>query len=171
MKRRLYMPRWWPTWFAVGVLRLLEPLPFPVLVWLGRRLGGLVARLPLPYGRVVKTNLELCFPELTPRERRRMAIEHFRSARISIFETAISWWSSDERILKLTTLEGEEHLRAALERGNGVIILSSHFTMMEIMGRVINLRRKTSFLYRPSGNAVIEHMLKQQRDRHSAGAI
>jgi KDO2-lipid IV(A) lauroyltransferase len=167
--RSLYAPKWWPTWIAIGILRVLEPLPFPVLVWLGRRLGGLVARLPLPYTRIVKVNLDLCFPDLTPRERRRIAVEHFRSAGISIFETAMSWWSPLSRIRKLTTLEGAEHLDAALARGNGVIILSSHFTMMEIMGRVLNERTPTSFLYRPSGNAVIEHFLKAQRDRHTAG--
>ena len=37
----MFHPRYWPTWLALGILRLFEPLPFPLLVWLGRRLGDL----------------------------------------------------------------------------------------------------------------------------------
>ena len=53
------------------MLRLFEPLPFPFLVWLGRRVGGLIARLPLAFVRIARRNLELCLPELPSHERER----------------------------------------------------------------------------------------------------
>ncbi len=40
-------PRYWPTWLALGMLRVFEPLPFPLLVWLGRSIGELMRALPL----------------------------------------------------------------------------------------------------------------------------
>ena len=36
---------------------------------LGRRLGGVLGRLPLNFVRIAQRNLELCFPEKTPAER------------------------------------------------------------------------------------------------------
>src|SRR5690606_27706555 len=102
---------------------------------LGRRLGGLLCRLPLPFVRIARRNLELCLPERSPEEREHLLREHFRSLAIGLFETAMSWWSSDRRILKLTQLEGKEHLEAALACGRGAILLSAHFTTLEIGAR------------------------------------
>jgi len=54
-------PRYWPTWLALGVLRVFEPLPFPLLVWLGRRVGGVTigGRAPL---RIQVRRLHLMLP-------------------------------------------------------------------------------------------------------------
>ena len=117
----LLHPRYWPTWIALGVLRVFEPLPYPLLVSLGRAIGTLLIHLPLPFVRIARRNIELCLPERTKEERERILREHFRSVGIGIFETAIAWWSSDERIRKLTHLDGEEHLEAALARMAGAV--------------------------------------------------
>ena len=52
-------PRYWPTWLALGILRVFEPLPFPLLVWLGRRIGEVIVRLPLGFVRIARRNLEI----------------------------------------------------------------------------------------------------------------
>lgn len=167
----ILQPRYWPTWIALGVLRVFEPLPFPLLVWLGRCVGGLAARLPLSFVHIARRNLELCLPERSPQEREQLLREHFRSVGIGIFETAISWWSSDERIRKLTRLEGEEHLKAALARGRGAILLSAHFTTLEIGARALCARLVTNIMYRPTRNRVLENFLMRNRGRQAKRAI
>jgi KDO2-lipid IV(A) lauroyltransferase len=167
----LLHPRYWPTWLALGILRVFEPLPFPLLVWLGRRIGEVLARLPLRFVRIARRNLELCLPERSVPERQQLLLEHFRSVGIGIFETAISWWSSDERIRRLTRLEGEEHLHAALARGNGAILLSAHFTTLEIGARALCARTPTSIMYRPTRNLVLERFLMRNRGRQAKRAI
>ena len=102
-------------------------------------------------------------PELPAAEREAILREHFRSVGIGIFETAISWWSSDARIRKLTRLEGEEHLQAALARGRGAILLSAHFTTLEIGARALCARVAASIMYRPTSNAVLERFLMRNR--------
>ena len=171
MNYALLKPRYWPTWIALGALRLFEPLPFGVLVWLGRRGGGVLARLPLPFVRIARRNLELCLPDLPLAERQAILLEHFRSVGIGLFETAMSWWSSDERIRELTVLEGEEHLQAALALGRGVILLSAHFTTLEVGARAAASRMPLSVMYRPTGNPVLERFLKRNRSRHAKRAI
>lgn len=171
MKAELLHPRYWPTWLALGTLRLFEPLPYPVLVWLGRRLGGVLARLPLNFVRIARRNLELCFPGQPAVEREQVLREHFRSVGIGLFETAMSWWSSDARIRKLTLLEGQHHLQAALELGKGAILLSAHFTTLEIGARALTARLPTSIMYRPTSNPVLERFLSRNRSKHAKRAI
>lgn len=168
---RLLAPRYWGTWLGLGILRLFEPLPFAFLVWLGRLLGGLLVRLPLGFVRIARRNLELCFPEKSLAEREQILCAHFRSLGIGLFETAISWWSSGERMIRLTTLEGEAHLRAALARGKGAILLSAHFTTLEMGAAAICARIPTSIMYRPTSNLVLESFLKRHRTKKSKRAI
>jgi KDO2-lipid IV(A) lauroyltransferase len=167
----LLHPRYWPTWLALGTLRMFEPLPYPLLVWLGRRIGGLLARLPLRFVRIARRNLELCFPQMLVSQREQILREHFRSIGIGMFETAMSWWSPDERIRRLARIEGEEHLRAALERGRGAILLSAHFTTLEIGARALCVRIPTSIMYRPTKNLVLERFLMRNRGKQAKRAI
>jgi Kdo2-lipid IVA lauroyltransferase/acyltransferase len=167
----LLAPRYWPTWLALGVLRLFEPLPFAVLLGLGRALGSLLRLLPLRFVRIARRNLELCFPELSESERERILARHFRSVGIALFETAVTWWSSDERIRNLTQIDGLEHLDRALGAGKGAIVLSAHFTTLEIGARAICARRPTNIMYRPSRNAVLARFLLSERSRHAKRAI
>jgi KDO2-lipid IV(A) lauroyltransferase len=164
-------PRYWLTWIGLSALRVLEPLPYRVLYWLGCLLGLIVYWLPISFRPIARRNIELCLPELSADERQRLLRAHFRSLGIGLFETAISWWSSDERIRKLVTLEGEEHLQAALALGKGAILLSAHFTTLEIGARTICVRMPTNIMYRPTSNLVLERFLMKNRGRQAKRAI
>jgi len=155
----------------LAALRLVSLLPLPVLRVLARIIGGLLARLPLRFVRVARRNLELCLPELPVPRRRHILHGHFRSLVMGAFETGLSWWASDRRILELTRVEGEEHLRAALERGHGAILLSAHFTTLEIGARAMSAHVPLNIMYRPTRNPVLEHFLKRMRARRAKRAI
>lgn len=167
----LLHPRYWLTWLALGSLRVLEPLPYRVLMALGGAIGSVLSILPLGFVSIARRNLELCFPEKSAAEREAILRAHFRSLAKGLFETAMSWWSSDARILKLVTLEGEEHLNAALARGKGAILLSAHFTTLEIGGRCLTARAPTNIMYRPTRNRVLERFLARNRSHHAKRAI
>jgi Kdo2-lipid IVA lauroyltransferase/acyltransferase len=167
----LLKPKYWPTWLGLGLLRLFEPLPFPVLLALGNAAGTLLAILPLSFVRIARRNLELCFPAMSADERERILREHFRSVGIGLFETAMSWWSPDARIRKLSELVGQEHLDAALACGRGVILLSAHFTTLEIGARSLTARGPTNIMYRPTSNIVLERFLAKNRSKHAKRAI
>ena len=168
---QLLHPRYWSTWLALGVLRVFEPLPFAVLVALGSAIGTLLSILPLSFVRIARRNLELCFPQESVATRKRILREHFRSVGIGMFETAISWWSSDERIRRLSTVDGYENLEAALARGRGAILLSAHFTTLEIGARSLSVRQPTNIMYRPTSNLVLERFLSSNRSKHTKRAI
>jgi KDO2-lipid IV(A) lauroyltransferase len=166
-----FSPRYWPTWAALGVLRLFEPLPYGLQAWLGRMLGRLLFLLPTGFKRIARRNIELCHPQMDAAGRNRLLARHFESLGLGLFETGITWWSPDSRLIAMTDVEGLEHLDAALAAGKGAILLSAHFTTLEIGARAICARRPTSIMYRPTKNAVLERFLKDNRGRHAKRAI
>src|SRR5205085_711723 len=75
----LLAPQHWPTWLGLGLFRLIEPLPYPFLMAIGRRVGAIARRLPLHFARVARANLELTMPTLAREERERLLDLHFAS--------------------------------------------------------------------------------------------
>ena len=65
--RAFLHPRYWLTWFGVGVLWLLVQLPYPVLCFLGTRTGTLARPFLKRRESIARKNLELCFPNLSLR--------------------------------------------------------------------------------------------------------
>src|SRR4030065_2412943 len=75
---RCLHPRYWPTWFGLGLMRLLSWMPLPLLALLGHGLGLLLYVLHAKRRHIVQVNLQLCFPDMSPRERGRLGPRHFR---------------------------------------------------------------------------------------------
>jgi KDO2-lipid IV(A) lauroyltransferase len=167
----LLSPQYWPTWLGLGVLRLFEPLPFSVLMAIGRVLGALFRRLPLNFVRIARTNIRLCLPALSEQEQEQLLKRHFESLGIALMETAMAWWSSDERIRSLTQMEGMEHIEQASKQGRGVLLLSAHFTTLEIGARAICARLPGNIMYRPASNPVMGFFLARNRSRRAKRAI
>jgi Kdo2-lipid IVA lauroyltransferase/acyltransferase len=159
------------AWLAAGLLWGVTRLPFVWQLAIGRMLGRVSLALAKDRRGIALTNLALCFPELTEGERRRLLEAHFASLGIGLVETALSWWGSDRRLRKLATLTGLEHLQAALRQGRGAILLSAHFTTLEIGGRLLSLHAPFHVLYRSHKNPVIETLQRRARRRRFEKAI
>jgi len=171
MRLRLWAPRHWLMWAGLGVLRLVALLPYGALIRLGRPLGALLRRLPLSFARTARRNLELCLPELSAAQREALLREHFTSLGIALLEIPFAWWSTPERLAKITRFEGVEHLKAAQARGRGVILLTAHFTSLEMAGRSLLALAPVSFLYRPTKNEVVAYALRRFRTARGGHAI
>jgi KDO2-lipid IV(A) lauroyltransferase len=164
-------PRYWPTWLALGLMRLLVLLPYPAILAAGRTLGRLARRLPLPYVRIARRNIELCLPELDARAREALLDRHFQSLGIGALESAMTWWGDDAKITALSKVEGLEHLEAALARGHGAIVLLAHFTTLQIGARILNVRIPINVLYRPTRNELLAAVSGGSFHRNARKAI
>jgi KDO2-lipid IV(A) lauroyltransferase len=146
-------------------------LPYRVMPIVGRVLGKLAQHLPLKWAHTARRNIELCLPRLSPQEREELVRRHFASLGMGVCESAMCWWSSDERIRLLSRVEGCEHLDRALRRGRGVILLTAHFTTLEIGARILNAMRPICALYRPLKNPVLAAAADRWRTQRARGAI
>jgi KDO2-lipid IV(A) lauroyltransferase len=155
-------PRYWLTWFGLGVLRGIERLPFAAQLRLATGLGYLIRRLPLAYVRIAERNIALCLPQLSPAERGKLLERHCGSLGMGLCETATTWWSSDARVGRLATVEGLEHLA----KGRGAILIGGHFTTIEIATRILGTVVPMNVVYRPTKNALLSHVMHASFCRH-----
>ncbi|HVK57049.1 MAG TPA: lipid A biosynthesis acyltransferase [Burkholderiales bacterium] len=149
------------TRLALGLLWLLHFLPRPVIAHLGEALGGLLYHFGR--GRVTKTNLKLCFPELSDLERETLAKKHFRSLGRSVLEQSILWYGSDEQVIDMVKLVDRENLDRLA--GKPVILLSPHFVGLDFGGARIGSQYRVCSMYSQQKNKVLNDMLLKTRMR------
>jgi Kdo2-lipid IVA lauroyltransferase/acyltransferase len=171
MRLRLLSPHYWPTWAGMLVLRLLAGLPYRALLSVGAALGCAMRHLPLRFIRIARRNIELCLPELSAPERQQLLDRHFRSLGIALLEAPLAWWRCAQDIDRIVKVEGREHIDAALALGKGVILLTAHFTPMDMGGRILARVVPLNIMYRPSKNAVLAWFLGRCRSRHGGTSI
>jgi len=149
----------------MSVLRLVCALPHALSMGIGRLIGRITHAAGGSRRAIVRRNIELCFPELSPAQRNALAKAHFVALGMSVIEMGLGRWGSDEQHLKLGKLEGIEHLNTAIDAGKGVILLSAHFTTLEIMGRVLALSCPPfDAVYRKNRSEFITELLRTGRE-------
>jgi KDO2-lipid IV(A) lauroyltransferase len=171
MEPRFAAPRYWATWLLLGVLRTAAALPFAAQLAVGRALGATVRVLPIRWVSIARRNLEICFPELDAAGRERLLKQHFAALGIGMVEAATTWWTDDRQITARSQVEGLALLDEALAEGRGVIVLTAHFTTIEIGARILNARRPIHVVYRPLGNDLLAAVSGRHFGRRSRGAI
>lgn len=161
-------PRNWPVWLVLGLMRLLHLLPIRAQLAFGEALGRVLGRLAPSRRRIVLANLAVAFPALDAAARERMADSHFAALGRGVFEAAIAWWSSDARLRDLGEVQGVEHLRAAQAGGVGALLLTGHFTTLELGARLLCLAGVDFHaMYRPYESGLMDYFMHRWRERRS----
>jgi KDO2-lipid IV(A) lauroyltransferase len=146
----------------VLMMWLMHFLPLPVLGRLGEAVGSLMFAAIPKRRRIALANLRLCMPELSERERTKLAHRHFQAYARSIFERSLLWWASPARVSRLIRIEPAVP-QAAMESGP-TILLCPHFVCLDVAGvasRVIPV----STIYVPQKNKVFDDLLRRGRER------
>ena len=155
------------TRIAIFVLWLLHWLPLPVLAFLGRGLGRLLPVLIPKRRHVVRTNLRLCFPEMSEAQREALADEHFALLGRSLLERSLLWWASEKRLRRISRVEGVHNMSPDGERlgKQPLILLVPHFLGLDISGTTLALYMDSVSMYSQQKNAAIDALLYHGRSR------
>ena len=139
-RRPLYhfwAPRYWPIWLGVGLLRLSCWLPFKWQIGIGKSIGRLAHRFAVTRRAITRRNIELCFPEFSVAERNQLALQHFEALGASLMEMALGRWAAEKKLLGMTRIEGAQHIQQTLDEGYGVMLISAHFTALDVAGHAL----------------------------------
>ena len=164
--------RYWPTWLGLGLLRLVCWLPHRLALAVGRVIGRAGYSIAGKRRAIVRRNLELCFPQMSDEDRDSLVRRHFEALGMSLIEMGLGRWASDQHLSAMTELVGSENLQHALEGGKGVILLSAHFTTLELSGRVLKINAPPyDAVYRKNRSPFITEILLTGRERSVENTI
>lgn len=153
----------WRVLFAMA--RALARLPYRWQMRIAHLLSWPLALLAGKRRAIVAANIALCFPELDGQAQARLVARNLRSTAVSLFETSMAWFAPGAVTAGIVEASGIEHLEKALAAGKGALCLYSHFTMIELGGRLLSeaLGRPMHQMVRRHNNPAIEAVIDQGR--------
>lgn len=143
----------------------LSLLPHGIQLAIGRGIGALFYRIGGSRKKVAMRNIELCFPEKSAAEQEALVKDNFANTGIAMMEMGMGWFWPNWRMKKYVQFEGEELIKQAQNDGKGVLILTMHFTPLEMCCRVFGMVHPAVAFYRPHNNKVMEFFQYRGRAR------
>lgn len=166
--RALLAPRYWLSWLVVGLWYLLAQTPYIFQVGLARVLYRLL-KLNKKRLNIARVNIDFCFPHLSRQERCALLEQNLFSTAMALFETGIAWFWPKWRLRRLYTIKGVEHLQAAQQSGQGALLLSMHFTHLDLGSAMLGQHVSYDGLYSPHKNLVYDFLQRTGRERYCPG--
>jgi len=152
---------------------VLAHLPSGFGLWVGRRLGDL-AYWTIPGRRAVaRQNLTLAFGrERTEGELERLCRQSFQHLGMTMVEICAFLFARRPSFLSRVRVEGLEHLKSAMARGRGALLLSAHFGNWELLSPAHVLSGfPLSVVVRPQDSPFLERLVARFRERSGVQLI
>lgn len=163
--RQFLHPRYWLIWAGILLLWLISLLPLPVTAFLGRGLGVFLKRIAGRRSHIVRTNLELCFPDLDSNQIEQLMKEHFKALGQAALTIGINMFASQRRLQRLVTMRDRHYFDQQIGADKPVILLAPHFVAMEIAGLVLAPERHMLSMYQTIRNPLIDYLVRRGRSR------
>lgn len=165
-------PKYWLLWFTVGLLRLSVFLPLTITHSFGTILGKLFYYLAPSRRHAAQVNIKQAFPHYTQKEINALNKKSFKSLGISFFEMGAAWFASDNTLKKRCQIEGIEHLNKAIADNKPIILLTGHFTTLEIGSRLISFYCDNfSGVYKKARNPLFNKIMVRGRSKYCKGGL
>ncbi|MBG2712181.1 LpxL/LpxP family Kdo(2)-lipid IV(A) lauroyl/palmitoleoyl acyltransferasee [Proteus mirabilis] len=155
-KKSFLQPKYWLTWFGIGLLYILVLLPYPVIYWLGTRLGRFSKVFLKKRVQIAERNLELCFPQMPKSEREALVNKNFESVGMGLFETGMAWFWPEWRVKRCFKVSGLENIQKVKDSGQGILLIGIHFLTLELGARIFGIYNPGVGVYRPNDNPVMD---------------
>ncbi|GAB3482180.1 lysophospholipid acyltransferase family protein [Marinomonas epiphytica] len=163
--RHFLAPKHWPSWLFMGIAYLLSFLPWQALQGLGKWLGRILYLLAPRRRRICDTNFKICYPQMTALERQQLTKEHFESMGKGVLEMFSSWFRDSERFAKRISNEGQDVIDDVLSRGRGCILISGHFSSLDICGSQVPRFVDVQPIYKLQRNPVMNWVMERSRKK------
>eukprot|EP01047_Picozoa_sp_COSAG01_P076119 COSAG01_NODE_13266_length_1610_cov_1.538054_1_plen_129_part_10 len=113
-------------WLIYAIFFIIGKLPLKFITLMGTCLGNICYSLLSKKRLLAKKNLELCFPNKDKIEINALCAKHFQCLGKGIINSSLSY-TNPKRKLPLQ-VKGFEHIKNALKKGNGALLIYAHFT-------------------------------------------
>ncbi|MBJ7538874.1 lysophospholipid acyltransferase family protein [Marinomonas transparens] len=156
-------PKHWFSWCAMGIAYLLSFLPWSLQQGLGKHIGRLLHSIAKRRRHICDVNLKICYPDMSDKERQALTKAHFESMGKGTLETFASWFQEQKKFQSRTTFEGQEVIDKVLAEGRGCILISGHFSSLDICGGQMARFLDVHPIYKLQTNPVMNWVMERQR--------
>ena len=157
------------------LLRLISRLPLGVLYFLADLCFPLLYHVARYRRKVVTENLNNAFPELTPRERRKIRRRFYRWFCDYVVETLKLLSISRQEMMRRMVIEGVDEMERSLETKPFVFIFLGHYCNWEWVSSIPLWYQKEDShgaqLYRPLKNKAFDRLFLEMRSRFGSENI
>ena len=116
----------------------ITEIPRHLIINSGKLLGLLFYSLAVPHRRLVRRNLQFCYPEYSHKDIRELSRRIFMNFGITLVEMLQCTFMSHEEVLKALHVEGEENFNKAFKSNRGIVIVSAHMGNWEVGLHITN---------------------------------
>ena len=152
-----------PSWVLFGCVWLIAKLPYKFIIFLGKGLGQLIKFLIPSRKKVVLTNLELCFKDLTSNDRKKLCDAHFSELGLMITQTFKAFLGNTKKLEQTAIINGREHLDQCIKNKQGVLMVAGHFTALDLGGKILARYYKFAGMYRKHKHPLAEYIVAKSR--------
>lgn len=152
-----------PVRLGFSLLWAFHFLPLRIQAMAGNVAGWLAFHFARHRKRVAQRNLELCFPEKSAGEIRRLLRLNIQASVRATLEHGLLVWAGARRLSRIIRLEGEQHLTPHL--GKPLILLAPHFVGLDMGGVRMTVHTRIASIYSRARNPVVNHYLLRARSR------
>lgn len=155
--------------FGLGIMHMIALLPPCMKKGIGWALRTLLIYYPSSLKRVATTNIALCFPALSSTEQQvlyHQNISHLVTVLMDLLN--LVWPARHSPLPSIRAIRGLEHLEAALNRQQGVLLLFPHLISIYLVGYLLIDRLPFSFslMYNSPKNAVLKTFFDTEIKKH-----
>jgi Kdo2-lipid IVA lauroyltransferase/acyltransferase len=119
------------------------------------------------YRRICRINISRCFPQKSEQEIERLCKKIFYSMGVGIAEALSTWQMSNERFNRIKVYpHGIENLELLQAKNKGVIIYTSHFSSIELIGRKMFGLCGAKVMYKKYSNSTFDQYVLRRRERY-----
>jgi Kdo2-lipid IVA lauroyltransferase/acyltransferase len=159
--------------FYIGLLKGISRLPFPLLYLMADFLAFILHRVVGYRRKVILTNLQLSFPEKSPKEIRTIIRRFYHYFADMTLETIKGYSISEKALQERITFKGIAKMNHYAENGRSIVLFAMHYSNWEWSNYAQRwMKHQYQVIYNPMrNNPEFELFLKQTRERWGAEAV
>lgn len=170
--QKSYAKRHFEAHLARLVLKMFARLTLARCHQIGTVIGWLAYLMPTKFRRDATSNVEVCFPQLSKKQQGALIRKNLIETGKTLTEAGpLLLWKAEYIEQHIKSVQGEDIVRQAMLRDNGIIIAFPHIGAWELFSLYCSRRYPMTTLYRKPRQQELDSLVKQGRERFGARLV